>query len=374
MKILIPTWIYPPDIWWPASYVPKIASRFLKDGINCKVITYSDIIFDEKYDNLGFQVLRIKRSKFFIWNYFKFFLVTLKHWKDVDLIYLQDYFSAGIPVFFVNLFLKKKIVTKVVWIFSWEQSMNRNITKDLLDDYIIKKQNFYLEIVKKIEKYLLRKSYQIITPSNYMKDLLINFWIEENKVKVIYNSFDYFKYQTIDKLEWKKNLWIWDKKVYLSVWRLVKWKNFDTLIKGFEKIENSVLFIAWDWPLYEKLEKLILATNQQEKIFLLWSLAKNEIYQYYQIADAFVLISSYEGMSHVLIEAMSMNLYIISSNIKANIETLHWYNQKRIIDLDNIDLDIDTVDISSIDTVDILEKYDFEKIYNILINFLKKCI
>lgn len=369
-KILIPTGIYPPDIWWPASYIPKIATRLLRDGIDCKVITYSNVDFDKEYDNLWFQVLRVKRSKFFIWNYLKFFLVTLKHWRDVDLIYLQDYFSAGIPIFFANLFLRKKIVTKVVWIFSWEQSMNRGITKDVLDTYITKKQIFYIEIVKRIEKFLLRNSDQLITPSEYMRNLLINFWINDNKIKVIYNSFDRIKFDTINKLNEKKDLWFWDKKVYLSIWRLVKWKNFDLLIKEFEKIEDSILLIAWSWPLYAELERLIDSTNQQEKVFLLWSLTKKDLYNYYQIADIFVLISSYEGMSHALIEAMSMNLYIISSNILANTETLDWYNKKRIIELDNIDLNVHPGDILNIENTSILEKYNFENIYKILFNFL----
>jgi len=360
--ILLCTWIYPPDIWWPASYVPKIAKRMIQDWIVPVVITYSDVKEYDQYDYMGFKVIRIKRSKIFFWSYIKYFFCVLKYASKSDLIYLQDYFSAGIPTFLANIFLRKKIITKIVWIFSWEQAMNKSMTNDLLDEYVCKKQKFFLQIVKFIERFFIKRSDKIIVPSNYMKDLLVKFGICKSMIHVIYNSFDPISYDIIDKWSKKQQLWINNKKVYISVWRLVKWKNFDLLIRSFQNISDSVLYIIWDGPLKHHLQQIIDTTHQNDKVFLLWSLKKNDLYAFYQIADVFVLISTYEWMSHVLLEAIAMNLFIISSNIAPNVETLQWYEKKKIIDFDDIDLHVDVKKLH-INSLFNLMKYDFEKIY-----------
>lgn len=369
--ILLCTWIYPPDIWWPASYVPKIAKKMVQDGIIPIVITYSDVADDKQYDNLGFTVVRVRRSKIFFRSYIKYFFSVLKYAKKSDLIYLQDYFSAGIPTFLANIFLRKKIVTKIVWIFSREQAMNKNMTKDLLDDYVCTRQSFLLQIVKFIERFFIKRSNRIIVPSNYMKNLLIKFGVWADMIQVIYNSFDPIVYDIIDKQSKKQQLWIGDKKVYISVWRLVEWKKFDKLIYAFQDMSDSVLYIIWDGPLKHHLQKIIDKTQQNDKVFLLWLLKKNDLYTFYQLADVFVLISTYEWMSHVLLEAIAMNLFIISSNIASNVETLQWYEKKKIIDFNNIDLRVDIKKLHINSSFNLM-KYDFEKLYkDLFFSFLK---
>ena len=367
--ILLCTWIYPPDIWWPASYVPKIAKKMVQDGIAPVVITYSDVAEDKQYDHLGFKVIRVKRSKIFFRSYIKYFFSVLKYAKKSDLIYLQDYFSAGIPTFLANIFLRKNIVTKIVWIFSREQAMNKNMTKDLLDTYVCTRQNFLLQIIKYMERFFIKRSNRIIVPSNYMKDLLVKFGMWADMIQVIYNSFDPIAYDIIDKQSKKQQLWIGDKKVYISVWRLVERKNFGKLIHAFQKISDGVLYIIWDGPLKHHLQKIIDKTHQNDKIFLLWSLKKNDLYIYYQIADIFVLISTYEGMSHVLLEAIAMNLFIISSNIAPNVETLQWYEKKKIIDFSDIDLHINNSKLNNHSSFD-MKKYNFDILYALLLKSL----
>lgn len=362
MKILIPTWIYPPDIGWPASYVPKISARILQDEITPIVITYSNVAEDARYDSLGYSVIRIRRKTFFVWNYIRFFFSVLKNGYWCDLIYLQDYFSAGIPTILANLFLRKKLVTKVVWIFSWEQAMNRWMIYETLDDYICKRQSTILEGIKKVEKFLLNQSKTIIVPSNYMKNVLIRFWVHAEKIQVVYNSFDPIEENNPTRIisSPKEK----SKLVYLSVGRLVEWKNFERLIENFTSI-NGILYIAWDGPLRDVLIQKIQDTKQEWKVFLLWSLSKKNLYEYYKNIDIFILISSYEGMSHTLIEAMSMNLPIITSNIEANIETLEWYNRKKIIDIsDTGPLDLTPGGAMGENTdFDHMQRFNFEKLY-----------
>ncbi len=368
--ILLATGIYPPDIWWPASYVPKIAKRMLQDHIIPLVITYSDSKFVQAYDTLGYRVVRITRSSFFVRHYLKYRRAVLEHWRGCDMIFLQDYSSSWIPTLLANLILRKRVIIKVVGIFSREQAQNRGVTTDILDTYVLRNQWWWLQLVKKFEAFLLHAADKVITPSNYMKELLTRFWVTKTPIEVIYNSFDPFAFTPIDVQATKREMAIDQKKIYVSVGRLVAWKNFDALIKSFQKVNNAVLYIIGDGPLKQQLQELIEQTGQTEKVILVGSLAKDQVYRYYQLADAFVLISDYEGMSHVLLEAMAMWLFIISSDITPNVETLQQYTRKRIVQIsDAIDLTL-SENIPEKAPSD-LSAFDFELLYGKLKEVLR---
>lgn len=367
-RLLIATGIFPPDIGWPASSVPKIAKRMLQDGNAPIIITYSHDAFVAQYDTLWFQVVRITRSWFFPWHYIKYFWAVCKRWKQTDVIFLQDYFSAGIPTVLANICLRKKLITKVVGIFSREQAQNLWQTKDLLDAYVVSKQKRRLELIKRFEIRLLHQSDLIITPSMYMYDLLSRFGVRPQHIQVIYNSFDPIQYTIIDTNQRKAALGITKQKVYVSVGRLVEWKNFEQLIRAFQQQTNAILYIIGDGPLKSKLQACIEQTGQTKTIILTWSLSKDQVYQYYQLADAFVLISSYEGMSHVLLEAMAMRLFIVSSDIAPNVETLINYPYKRIVSLTGT-IDLSLPEEEKPQETD-LSAFAFEHLYQQLIDTL----
>lgn len=360
--ILLATGIFPPDIGWPASYVPKIAKRMLQDNLIPIVITYSDSPYVQQFDSLGYQVVRITRSKMFVRHYLKYRWAVLQRWRKCKHIFLQDYFSAGIPTLLANIVLWKRITTKVVGIFSREQAQNNDWTTDLLDTYVVTKQKWRLELIKKIEVIALNTAHQIITPSNYMQDLLIRFGVSPKRIRVVYNSFDPFVFAKIEVEQRKQQLNVSDKKIYVAVGRLVERKNFDTLISAFQHVDNAILYIIGDGPLKAQLQQHIQQTAQTEKIVLVGSLGKDEVYSYYQIADAFVLISSYEGMSHVLLEAMAMGLFIISSDIVPNVETLNQYTYKRIVTVTD-QLDLSLPDGTQVKSAPDLSAFDFEVLY-----------
>lgn len=115
------------------------------------------------------------------------------------------------------------------------------------------------------------------------------------------------------------------KKLYgdytLFVGRLVEYKGLRYLIKSMEQIEKNLVIVGRG-PEKESLERLIQATNQSHKIFILSDVNSQKLLNtYYQQAYCFVLpsISKNENFGIVQLEAMKFSLPIITTNIKSGV-------------------------------------------------------
>jgi glycosyltransferase involved in cell wall biosynthesis len=362
-SILFCTGIFPPEIGGPATYVFKMAQKMSTDGIKNSIITYSD---RNNFDDYGLDVHRVERKNF-LYNYTKYFLKVLKIGKNFDILYIQGSFSEGIPTILASFFLRKKTIIRIGGIFSWEISFHNRWTTDLADDFLTKKQKFIPEILKIIDRLVISQCSNIITNSLYTKKLLVLNGIKNKQIEVIYNSFDNPDFEVIDKEACKKELGVENKKIILSIGRFVPWKNFDKLIEFSRNLSDDfVIFIAGEGTEKEHLEKMMLAYALDKKVFILNKLSKPELYKMYQVVDIFVLLSSFEGLSHVLIEAMAMNLPIISSNIDPNLEALDGYNKYKCINI-NEDEFLCAIDFFKKNKTpkasNTLNKYNLENIY-----------
>jgi len=103
--------------------------------------------------------------------------------------------------------------------------------------------------------------------------------------------------------------------VFLIVCRLEPEKNIFLLLDAFRdlNIKNKKLFIVGQGVLLQKIKEYINNFNIKN-VFLTGFKNCNELIEYYNIADAFVLSSSYEPWGMVINEAMCFGLPVIASD------------------------------------------------------------
>ena len=150
----------------------------------------------------------------------------------------------------------------------------------------------------------------IITNSNGSRISMNRLVFNKKKIISIYNP--YLKKSLKIKNNKKKN-WI------LSVGRLTKQKNFNTLINAFsvihKKIPNFKLLIIGSGDKENELKEMIIKLNLKKKVRIK-SWTKN-LSRYYSKSKIFILSSIYEGLGNVLIDAANYKLPIISTNCKS---------------------------------------------------------
>lgn len=307
MKIVIAAGIYPPDIGGPATYSQLIAREFTKRGIEVSLICYSD---KKQKDNEGFKIIRILRSNKLV-RYFLYFFNLLKLAKNCDVVYAQGPLAAGLPAMWVCRILRKRFVIKIVGDYAWEQAVNQFEIKDLISDFQNKKYNSKIEKIRRIQRKVCKNANTIIVPSEFLKKIVRGWGINKNKIEVIYNAGP--DLEQINKIEPDKELESFGD-VIISAGRIEPWKGYNTL--------NEIM-------------PDLLRENPKFRLIIATKLLHNELMAHFKASKIFVLNSGYEGLSHVILEAMACGLPVITTNIGGNPEIIQNRENGLLIEYNN---------------------------------------
>jgi len=309
MKILVATGIYPPDIGGPATYSKLLESELPKRDIETLVVSYS-------------LVRHLPRGI----SHLVYLYTLLKNSFNKDIIYAMDPISVGLPAMVVAKILRKKFYLKIVGDYAWEQGRNKFGIKEHLDDFHkdTSYYHFFVKVLIYLEKFVARSADQIIVPSKYLKKVVGMWGIPKEDIEIIYNSVG-----DIDKANNRRTLrglLKFNGKLIVSIGRLVEWKGFSVLLdaivdlkKDFPKLK---FMIIGSGPLYDELGRKIETLGLQDSVSLAGSLDREITMRYVEAADVFVLNTAYEGLSHTLLEAMSVGTPIITTNVGGNPELI----------------------------------------------------
>ena len=307
MKILITVGIFPPDIGGPASFVPKIAELYSNSEHDVTVVCLTD---RKQTDNYNFKVVRILRNQNLLIRWIKTVSQIIRHGYNADLLFVN-----GLPMesYIANIFTRKKLIRKIVGDWAWERGMNKKIINESFDEFQNKKHNLHLEIAKFSRGWTATKADLVITPSNHLKNVVKGWGVKENCIKVIYNGTKLInKLDSIDDQPF-------DHFKFITVGRLAPWKNIDIIIEAlsdYKKVnQNFIFYIVGSGPDEIKLKQLVEDLDLENFITFTGQLQKDDLNYYLQKSDIYIQASSYEGLPHVILEAMSHSLSIISTPI-----------------------------------------------------------
>jgi len=314
LKILITVGIFPPDIGGPASFVPKIAELYSNSGHDVTVVCLTN---RKQTDNLNFKVVRILRNQNLLIRWIKTVSQIIRQGYNADL-----FFVNGLPMesYIANIFTRKKLIRKIVGDWAWERGMNKKIINESFDEFQNNRHNLHLEIAKFSRGWTATKADLIITPSNHLKNVVKGWGVKENSIKVIYNGTK-LKNKP-DPIDDQPN----DYFKFITVGRLAPWKNIDIIIEALSDYkkanQNFIFYIVGSGPEEIKLKKLVNDLDLENFVTFTGQLQKDDLNYYLQKSDIYIQASSYEGLPHVILEAMSHNLSIISTPIGGTNEVI----------------------------------------------------
>jgi glycosyltransferase involved in cell wall biosynthesis len=114
--------------------------------------------------------------------------------------------------------------------------------------------------------------------------------------------------------------------VVLFVGRLAPEKELHTLLTAFRCVADArpdpLLLLVGDGPCREELERLAAEPPLAGRVRFLGARSPAQVCEYLQAGDIFALVSSLEGFSCSLLEAMSAGLPSVVSNIPANAQLI----------------------------------------------------
>lgn len=151
------------------------------------------------------------------------------------------------------------------------------------------------------------------------KDLEETYEINPLKIFQLYNPINFEKVEKLTSQcmcnEGLKRCF--EQRVLVSVGRLVEQKNHKILISVFQKIsqeyKDTLLVIFGEGPLKQELIQLRDSLGLEKRVLLCGNV--ENIYPYLAKAEIFVFPSIYEGLGNVLLEAMSVGVPIVASDL-----------------------------------------------------------
>ncbi|QQS37901.1 MAG: glycosyltransferase family 4 protein [Ignavibacteriales bacterium] len=163
----------------------------------------------------------------------------------------------------------------------------------------------------------------LIACSQGVADSLTSSGIKENKVKVIRNSITLPEnLSAISGEKIRESLSLKDKIVLgMSTWFHKERKGFDILFEAIKELDDKFILLLIGIPESDKSKVIDFASsfNIPKEKLIMPGYVEN-VWEYYNAMDIFLLTSRSEGFSLALLEAGAARLPIIASNIPGNNE------------------------------------------------------
>ena len=322
MRVLVTVGIFPPDIGGPATFVPKIA-KYFQDELNyeIEILTLSD----NKNSNINddFSVKRIDRNLPIIYRWLKTIFTIYKLGKNKDLIFVN---GLGTEATIANIFLKKKIIRKIVGDPVWERAYSKAKISESFDEFQVKNYGFSISLQKKVRSFSIKKSDIVVTPSQHLKNFILNLGFK-NKIEIINNG--------VFIPEENTNIFTNDQINITIVSRLVSHKNIEKIIKAISDLNSPLinLNIIGDGPELNQLQKISLESNNKDNIIFHGKLNRDDINHIFLKSDIYIQASNYEGLPHSLLEAMSYGIPVLCTPVGECKEILGNEDRGYILDL-----------------------------------------
>lgn len=170
---------------------------------------------------------------------------------------------------------------------------------------------------------VVRHAARVIVPSSYLQDKVSKWGIGKEKISVIYNAVDVSSVGTVP--EGVKGL---PRPHIVTAARLMPWKGVRELIDSMKSAKGSLIIVG------EGSERKSLEEHAKKlggRVLFTGALPHEDTLAAIQDADVFVLNSHYEGLPHVLIEALLLGTPVIATDVGGTAELIMSPSQGTLI-------------------------------------------
>ncbi len=310
MKLLIVTGIFPPDSGGPSSYVSQLCKTLQSDK-DIKIEALITLADDPKATSevYSFPIIKIRRSLFYPFRFFVTIVKIVFYGLKSDAIYLNGLVFEGIIA--SKILIDRPVAVKVVGDLIWERAKNKNLTSLSIDEFQYIKGWGWLSLLRKLQSWYIAKSDIVITPSEYLRKMVIGWGIKLNNVKVIYNSIAFKELKARRSKRKKYDV--------ITVSRLVSWKGVDSLIEICLR-NKWRLRIVGDGPEMNRLVGIV--DKKTDLVSFSGILPYGEVQSEIANSKIFVLNSTYEGLPHIVLEAKLAGTPVIATDSGGTPETI----------------------------------------------------
>lgn len=314
LRVVLASGIFPPESGGPATFVPALATALVERGHDVVVVTNGEQApsVDERFP---FQVERVVPQQ-----------APVRYTKQVSTL-VQMIRDLGADVVFSNAMewqavlaariTGRPVVSKVVGDMAWQRCHVEYGLDDDIETFEGRTYGPRIELLKAFRTLQVRGADTVVVPSNYLADLVAEWGVPPDQVKVIYNAIE--SPDAVPSLD-ERDLRI------VFVGRLVDWKGVDGVIDAVARLEDGLvgaqLHIVGDGPERAALERQARSQLADERYVFHGRVPHEEVLRIVGKSRVFALNSTYEGLPHVVLEAMACGTPAVVSDAGGNPEAV----------------------------------------------------
>ncbi len=316
MKIVITSPIFPPDLGGPSTYVPSIASYLVDQGHDVTVVAFCS---DPEPKGWPFKVVSIPRQWMPL-RYLRDLIAVWRELKGADLLYINEHLALHVAL--AGRLRNVPMVIRVCVDGTWEITHRMGWHADTITDYQTKLYDWRVAALRRVQKLWWGWVKRIVAPSQFLYDIVAGYDVPESKLRLIYNAYHGPDEYTPTRDECRARLALPDDQVVLlSICRLMIWKGVDGIIRALQELpENHHLYVAGDGDELDNWTAVARDLGLSDRVHFLGNVPYGDLMAWIRAADVFVLNSSYEGLSHTLLEVMWLGLPAAVSAVCGNPE------------------------------------------------------
>lgn len=317
------TGIFPPDIGGPATYVPRIATALVARGHACTVLTLSDRL-DHDDRRYAFRVLRLPRQGGKLQRWGQTMRIIAQLGRQADVLFVH---GLALEAVLANRVLNKPLVHKVVGDLAWERATNLGWVQETFEDFQTRAHGLPLGSLKALRAWWTRQGDTVIVPSRYLARYVGLWGVPPHKLQVIYNALE------SHPVRHPASVPLTTPIKMVTVGRLVPWKRLGELLHAVAPLTQVGLLIIGDGPERTSLQHLVQALHLTERVHFAGQCSVATTHALMAACDLFVLNSSYEGLPHVVLEAMALGLPVVATAVGGTPEVVEDGQNGRLIPL-----------------------------------------
>jgi glycosyltransferase involved in cell wall biosynthesis len=306
--------IFHPEPGGPATYLYEALPALQARGWEVRLLT-----FGAGGGGYPYPVTRVPRGALPV-RYACYAWQAWQHLREADLVYAHTIDLPLVTRWRARADVPR--VLKVVGDVAWERAIRKHwIPTDTdIDTFQTMAASALVEAARRARSAQAQAMNRIITPSEYLRRMVIGWGVDAARVQVIYNALPPFIGEPLTQAEARARLGLDTCPTLLTAARLQPWKGVDHLIAALRQLPDLRLLVAGDGDDLPRLRAL--AEPLGGRVVFLGRLARDRLYTYMQAADYFVLYSGYEGLAHTLLESLRVGTPIIASDRGGNVEVV----------------------------------------------------
>jgi glycosyltransferase involved in cell wall biosynthesis len=210
------------------------------------------------------------------------------------------------------------MVIKVVGDFAWEFAIRHGYAPSnmTIDAFQTAPHQTRIRLLRQVQRAYVTAADRVIVPSYYVRSLVSGWGVSARSVRVIYNAVP-LPAESPDQRS--------PTPIVLTVARLAPWKGVDLLIRAVASLRARFpgikLVVVGDGEERDRLEELAQRIAPGHVVFT-GTVEPAVVAAHMANAWVLALASTYEGLSHVLLEGMAAGLPIVASAIDGNMELI----------------------------------------------------